>query len=237
MRTMKLNQTFSASQLSSTGIYSFLNFASIEHYIKNQPFDDINYFCDGILSAAFFTLITRKKIQRVSFDFTSIAEPVFSHASSHKNKIYFLGAEQHEINTFINKIKKKIPNLPISGYSSGYFDEQNEEKIIEHIIQSDTKIAIIGLGAGKQEDFLLKLKSTGYSGIAFTCGGFIRQEANTTDRSYYPKLVNSLHLRSLYRMYREPHTISRYFIDYPRNLIKIIKLIASSKIKVATYTT
>jgi UDP-N-acetyl-D-mannosaminuronic acid transferase (WecB/TagA/CpsF family) len=88
------------------------------------------------------------------------------------------------------------------------------------------------LGAGLQEQFEQDALRAGFRGVAFTCGGFIRQEALAT-RTYYPALINRLHMRAFYRMYREPHTIKRYLIDYPNNFVHLLALIASRKVAIS----
>jgi N-acetylglucosaminyldiphosphoundecaprenol N-acetyl-beta-D-mannosaminyltransferase len=70
-------------------------------------------------------------------------------------------------------------------------------------------IVIVGMGAIAQERFLLGLKQAGFSGKGFTCGGFIHQTAsNKID--YYPRWVDKLNLRFLYRMLKESYTRQRY---------------------------
>lgn len=90
---------------------------------------------------------------------------------------------------------------------------------------------LVGLGAGLQERFVLDALRGGFSGVAFTCGGFIRQEADAGER-YYPDAINRLHLRAFYRMYREPHTIKRYLLDYPSNALRLTELILRQQVAI-----
>lgn len=70
---------------------------------------------------------------------------------------------------------------------------------------------ICGMGIVRQEKFLERLKSAGYGGIAFTCGGFISQTAKNKI-TYYPKIFDALNLRFVYRMVMEKHTRKRYLL-------------------------
>jgi N-acetylglucosaminyldiphosphoundecaprenol N-acetyl-beta-D-mannosaminyltransferase len=46
-------------------------------------------------------------------------------------------------------------------------------------------------------------------------------------------VINRLHLRAFYRMYREPHTIKRYLIDYPGNFLHLLAMIVRRKVAIS----
>lgn len=212
-------------KLPSDGIgidYSFMNFASLTSFFnKKESFTGISYFCDGMLMSEALSFLLAKKVQRVSFDYTSIAGIVFEYAVKNNIKVCFIGAEEHQLATFVEKIKKNHPRIDIAYRHNGYFNSQKRHEIYKQIIDLNIGLVVVGLGAGKQEEFVCELRESGYKGTAYTCGGFIRQESNT-ENEYYPKIINSLGLRAFYRMYKEPHTIKRYLVDYPINLIKLL---------------
>ena len=67
-----------------------------------------------------------------------------------------------------------------------------------------------------QEQFALDLKSRGYNGIVFTCGGFLHQSAN--DINYYPEWINKYNLRAFYRIVKEKGLWARLYnvlIQFP----------------------
>ena len=220
MSNMSLNivKDFSINCLDANVSYSFMNLASLSSFFTKTDNDNISYFCDGMLMVLAVKLITKEKIKRVSFDYTSIAGDVFDYAAKHKKPVYIVGAEQYELDNFVNKIQSRHSGLIVAGSRNGYFDEAEQQSIYRSVIDSGAEIVVAGLGAGKQELFLSGLHHAGYQGVSFSCGGFIRQESST-ELTYYPKWINALSLRAFYRMYKEPHTIRRYLIDYPRNTL------------------
>lgn len=222
---------YSAKLLEANQAYSFINFASIGSFFEQNP-GGVAYFCDGMLMSTFMSRITGRPIGRVSFDFTSIADVVLRSAEQQGKRVYFVGARQAELDLFISKIKSLYPQLSIAGYHNGYFDAAQAEGIRNDICRSAADILIVGLGAGRQEQFEQDALRAGFRGVAFTCGGFIRQEALAT-RQYYPALINRLHLRAFYRMYREPHTIKRYLIDYPSNFLHLLHMIVRHKVAIS----
>ncbi|MDD1139345.1 WecB/TagA/CpsF family glycosyltransferase [Pseudomonas sp. TNT2022 ID233] len=222
---------YSAKLLEANQAYSFINFASIGSFFEQNP-STVAYFCDGMLMSTFMSRVTGRTIGRVSFDFTSIADVVLRSAEQQGKRVYFVGARQAELDLFISKIKSLYPQLSIAGYHNGYFDAAQAEGIRADICRSAADILIVGLGAGRQEQFEQDALRAGFRGVAFTCGGFIRQEALAT-RQYYPALINRLHLRAFYRMYREPHTIKRYLIDYPTNFLHLLNMIVRHKVAIS----
>ncbi len=236
MLTINIAETdkvpLSTIDLTSNKVYSFLNLSSISSLFSNTLQEgSITYFCDGISTALLFRALSGKFIRRVSFDNTSLAPIVFEKCQADDLKIYFIGATESEIQAFSAKLMKKYKSLKIAGLHSGYWDETEEKSIIESVLGSGARVVVAGLGAGKQEQFLLDLALAGYSGISFTCGGFIRQEASTAEENYYPAIVNKLNLRFAYRAIKEPHTIKRYLFEYPKNLVKLLWAHLSSKLK------
>lgn len=231
MFKLELVGHYSPRLLDANQAYSFINFASIGSVFEQNP-GTITYFCDGMLMSTFMSRVTGRTIGRVSFDFTSIADRVLSGAEQLGKRVYFVGARQAELDLFILKIRSLYPQLVIAGYHHGYFNAEQAEGIRTDICHSEADILIVGLGAGLQEQFEQDALQAGFRGVAFTCGGFIRQEALAT-RQYYPALINRLHLRAFYRMYREPHTIKRYLIDYPSNFVQLLAMLARHKVAIS----
>ena len=127
-------------------------------------------------------------------------------------KLFFIGTKPKIIDISIKKIKSKYKNLKIIGYRDGYIDIAERKKILVNIKNLNPDIVICGMGTPLQEQFLLDLKSIGWDGIGFTCGGFLHQTAKKLE--YYPKYIDKYNLRWLYRIFDEPKLIKRYTVDY-----------------------
>jgi N-acetylglucosaminyldiphosphoundecaprenol N-acetyl-beta-D-mannosaminyltransferase len=231
MIRLQIVRHYSPKLLDANQAYSFINFASIGSLFE-QPPSTVAFFCDGMLMSTFMSRVTGRTVGRVSFDFTSIADRVLGSAEQQGKRVYFVGARQAELELFIGKIKLRYPGLAIAGYHHGYFNPDQAEGIRADICRSQANILIVGLGAGLQEQFEQEALRAGFRGVAFSCGGFIRQEALTT-RNYYPAVINRLHLRAFYRMYREPHTIKRYLVDYPGNFLQLLAMILQRKVAIS----
>jgi N-acetylglucosaminyldiphosphoundecaprenol N-acetyl-beta-D-mannosaminyltransferase len=81
------------------------------------------------------------------------------------------------------------------------------------LLSNPGRLIICGMGAPRQEEFLLSLKRAGWRGMGFTYGGFLDQIAS--GMQYYPAWINRLNLRFLYHLYREPARLwRRYLVEY-----------------------
>ena len=193
-------------------VYTFLNPVSYLIALDNKElfkqFDGI--FADGSLLVAAIKSMYGTKVTRRSFDMTSLAPQLFQYAENNGKTIYIVASKQEETEKAIEIFKERYPNLKFAGYRNGYFsNEEEQDKEAAYITQLNPDFLIVGMGALMQEKFLLKVKKAGYQGIGFTCGGFIHQTSKN-EIDYYPKWIDNLNLRFIYRMYKEKHTRKRY---------------------------
>lgn len=173
-------------------IYTFLNPVSYLSALNEKElfnnFDGV--FVDGSILVAAIKLLYGKNITRKSFDMTSLAPKLLSYATKNKKSIYIVASKQEQVEKAISILKQKYPNLLISGYRNGYFVSEDElEKEATHINEINPDFLIVGMGVLIQEKFLLKIKSKGFKGIGFTCGGFIHQTSKN-EIEYYPEWIN-----------------------------------------------
>jgi len=193
-------------------IYTFLNPVSYLDALnyKNlfEKFDGI--FADGMMLVRAIEMLYLMPVSRRSFDMTSLAPQLFRFAQKKSKTIYIVASKQEQVEKGVEILLQRYHGLKIIGYRNGYFvDEAEKDVEAQHIVEMNPDFLIVGMGIVKQEEFLLKVKNTGFKGIGFTCGGFIHQLA-MNEIDYYPIWIDKYNLRFLYRMYKEPHTRKRY---------------------------
>ncbi|WP_158681669.1 WecB/TagA/CpsF family glycosyltransferase [Microbulbifer pacificus] len=198
---------------------SFLNFSSIDIVPRalGASLEKFNFGCDGGLLCLLMYL-RGISVERYSFDFTSVANDVFGLCEELGKSIYLVGGEKLEAELFSVKLRYLYPRLRIDGAVGGYFSGEERANVLGSPALQKADVLIAGLGAGRQEQFLLDARTAGFKGFGITCGAFISQTANSRGTHYYPSLINTLRLRWFYRMVKEPHTIRRYLLDYPLNI-------------------
>lgn len=201
-------------------VYSFINpYGYHIMRIDQSYYEQLDgLFVDGMLMCKLIRALYGHKITRRAFDNTSMATRLFSYLNEKDNKtIFFLGAKEDEVSKAVQNYMKSYPKMSIVGYNSGYFaSEEERDSIIMKIINLQPDFCIVGMGAKLQEDFLIKLKGRGYNGIAFSCGGFIRQSSEKLE--YFPHWVDRFNLRAFYRLYKEKGMFKRLYnvlIQFP----------------------
>lgn len=199
------------------GIYSFINPYSYFWLRKNPNIISRfnNFFADGFFLVFLYNLFFFKhRINRCSFDMSSLGDNIFKYACIQNNKIFLIGSKENEIQATIRILVDKYKSLNICGYRNGYFScEKEKDETIRNIITLNPDIIIVGMGTPMQEEFLIEVKKNGWDGIGFTCGGFLHQTSKRIN--YYPYWINKLCLRWIYRLIYEQHTRKRFFKTYP----------------------
>ena len=114
-------------------LISFINPFSF-YELKNNPeltnkFD--GFFSDGGLLCKMHNLFNKEKIDRVSFDYSSIADDFLKFCEIEKLKVSIIGATSDELSKSINVFKEKYPNLVFGYCNDGYFKGDDFNKIIK----------------------------------------------------------------------------------------------------------
>jgi len=198
---------------------------NIDHLIKLQKDEE---FYD-VYKKADYVVCDSKLIQIASkFLGTPIVEkisgsdlfPAFYnyHKSNEEVKIFLLGsANQVIVDKAIENINKKIKRkIVIGGVSPSFGFEKNEkecQEIVKHINKSGATVLAIGVGAPKQEKWIIKYKEQMPNiKIFMAIGATIDFEADHIKRS--PAWISNIGLEWLYRLLSEPKRLwKRYLID------------------------
>lgn len=180
-------------------------------------------FSDGALHTKLHNIFCKNKIDRVSFDLSSIAQDTLIRAQKNQLKVAFIGGKPEHANALPGKLLELFPGLNIALCRDGYFNgEQEKAECIKELHTLEPDIVIIGMGTPLQEEFLLKaVESVSSAREFYTCGGFLEQTATKGD--YYHPLVKKLGLRWLQRACMHSHVRNRLLKDYPKFLIQYIK--------------
>lgn len=139
----------------------------------------------------------------------------------HKNdpncKIFLLGAAKGIAVKAMERINQKIGrNIVVGAHSPSYgFEKDPEEckELIRIINKSEANVLLVGVGAPKQEKWIMKYREfMPKVDIFMGLGATIDFEAGTLKRA--PKFWQQIGMEWLYRCLKEPKRLfKRYFID------------------------
>jgi N-acetylglucosaminyldiphosphoundecaprenol N-acetyl-beta-D-mannosaminyltransferase len=174
---------------------------------------------DGGLHVKLHNLFHKDKVNRASFDFSSLANDFFMYVQNQKLKIALIGAKPDEITSAAVNVRCAYPNLQIVYCRDGYFlSETDKHRVCNILKETKPDVIVLGMGTPAQEEYAVYLSDNGVSGFIITCGGFLSQTARKTD--YYNPLRKKLGLRWLQRAVQFKYIRKRLFIEYPKNTIR-----------------
>lgn len=137
------------------------------------------------------------------------------HKDDENCKIFLLGAKEGVAATAMRMINDKIGReIIIGAHSPSFGFEKKEDEIndiIEIVNRSGANVVLVGVGAPKQEKFIMKYKDKmpGVD-IWMALGATIDFEAGNISRA--PKWIQDLALEWLYRIYCEPKRMFKRYI-------------------------
>jgi len=134
-------------------------------------------------------------------------------------KVALVGADEDTIQTAKTELLKDLPNLNISYLHNGYFNNDEENLILDELKNIQPDILLAGLGFPKQEKFLESFKKTSKSTIMIGVGGSFDVWAKKLKRA--PKIFQKLNLEWFYRLLCQPSRFKRMFPAIPLFLIRI----------------
>lgn len=216
------DQHTSPLYISFVNPFSYYIFAARPDLVKAID----GFFIDGALLKTLHNITNAKrKVERISFDFSSIAADMFELAVSKSMRIALIGGSQEDIATCRKNIEARYPRLDIAYARHGFFNSRDDiHEVVSNIIESKANMVVVGMGVPLQEEFLQYLRTLDENKqvkFAFTCGGFITQTAIRPD--YYLPFVKRLGLRWLQRIILHSHVRKRVVRDYPIFVFKYIK--------------
>lgn len=139
----------------------------------------------------------------------------------HKNnpncKIFLLGAAEGVAVKAMERINKKVGrNIIVGAHSPSYGFEKKQdecEKLIQIVNESKANVLLVGVGAPKQEKWIMKYRNRMPEiDIFMALGATIDFEAGTLKRA--PIFWQKIGMEWLYRCLKEPKRLfKRYFID------------------------
>lgn len=132
--------------------------------------------------------------------------------------IYLVGAREEVVRACAQKLKKKYPELIISGWHNGYFDLNNCHDMISDIKNKKPEALFAAMGSPRQDRFILKYMDELPCRYFMGVGGSFDVISGNLKRA--PKWMLKLGLEWLYRVYKEPWRIKR-LTSIPKFLIAV----------------
>ena len=137
-------------------------------------------------------------------------------------KLFLLGARAEVVQGLVDWISRHHPGVQLAGYHHGYFDPNDENKVIESIRDSGAHLLLVAFGAPRQDVWInRRLGETG-TRVAIGVGGLFDFYSGRLPRA--PLWMREIGIEWLYRMLQEPGRLwKRYLIGNCVFLFRVLK--------------
>lgn len=121
--------------------------------------------------------------------------------------VYFLGGAPGVAREAADRYMEKHGKFLLAGVHDGYFDEEEEKKIIREIRDNGTRLLLIGMGVPKQENWLCRHRDELGPVLGMGIGGVFDIMAGRLTRA--PLWMQRHRLEWAYRLFLQPSRIGR----------------------------
>jgi N-acetylglucosaminyldiphosphoundecaprenol N-acetyl-beta-D-mannosaminyltransferase len=135
-------------------------------------------------------------------------------------KVYLLGASPEIIEAAAASLKRQYPALQLVGYRDGYFQAEDDLRVIENIRVLQPDILLIGRSADMQEPWIAQNKHALQVPVIMGVGGSFDVLSGKLKRA--PKLFQKLRLEWFYRLLQEPWRYKRMLV-LPKFAAKVVR--------------
>ena len=120
--------------------------------------------------------------------------------------VYLLGSREDIVSDAKKNLEDRFPGINIAGFHSGYFDREEEIKIIEEIERLKPHLLVVGMGMPKQELWISRHRDLPVR-LAIGVGGSFDVLSGIIPRA--PHWMQASGLEWLYRILKDPKRIKR----------------------------
>lgn len=147
-------------------------------YLKHLSPENFVIYPDGLLVSKIIKLKYNIKVKNEAS--TDLQYRLIEYADENELSVGFVGDTTNVHNKLREKIIQKYPGIRTVCFIDGY---QTFENINKHVEQTAGDILFVGLGAGRQEEWLLKHGGNLNFKLVIACGGWFRYLAEIKQRA------------------------------------------------------
>ena len=151
---------------------------------------------------------------------TDLMERMIEVAAERGYRAFFLGARREVLNQAIEKLKKRHPNLLVTGSRDGYFCPEQEQALIAEIVGSRAQLVFLAISSPKKEVWVDEnLRCLGPI-VCQGVGGSIDVIAGITRRA--PLWMQRCGLEWFFRLLQEPRRMWRRYLETNSKFLWIV---------------
>jgi N-acetylglucosaminyldiphosphoundecaprenol N-acetyl-beta-D-mannosaminyltransferase len=137
-------------------------------------------------------------------------------------RVFFLGAKQEICQEVVANAQRDYPGLQVAGMRNGYFDEADEQAIVDQINSASADVLFLAMTSPKKERFMGRWAQVLDVPVLHGVGGSFDVYAGKVKRA--PKWMQQSGLEWFYRVIQEPGRMwKRYLTTNLRFVWELVK--------------
>lgn len=208
-----LEQVFSdlSNGIKNAIIYADFNVINILYENNIQPPSFLKIYPDS--SAVYFALRYLHRIDERRIVSTDFQEDILTTAIEKNMSLFFLGDKFQVLEKLVIKLREKHPGIQIVGSLEGY--NYNNNDVVQKINSSSPDIVFVGLGAGRQEKWIIDNYKNINAKLIISVGGWFGYLSGNKIRA--PLFIRTIYLEWLIKLLKEfPIVWKRYIFGLPK---------------------
>jgi N-acetylglucosaminyldiphosphoundecaprenol N-acetyl-beta-D-mannosaminyltransferase len=151
-----------------------------------------------------------------------LAMGIMDMAQKNSYKLFMFGAEESNLKAAVKNVRKTFPKLLVAGYRNGFFNPEDEARIVEMINSAHSDILFMGMPSPRKEFFVEKYKDQLNVKYILGVGGFFDILSGSINRA--PIWMQNMGLEWFYRLIKEPKRMWRRYLIGNTTFIKLVLL-------------
>ncbi|MBC1230334.1 WecB/TagA/CpsF family glycosyltransferase [Listeria booriae] len=125
-------------------------------------------------------------------------------------RVYFLGTSQPILEKLIHRVNQDYPTLTIAGYHHGFFQPEEEARVVTDVRNSQADLLFIALPSPQKEFFVDTHMNDMNVPVSIGVGGSFDVIAGEIKRA--PRWMQKCSLEWFYRMIQEPKRLGKRYL-------------------------
>jgi N-acetylglucosaminyldiphosphoundecaprenol N-acetyl-beta-D-mannosaminyltransferase len=153
---------------------------------------------------------------------TEMIYPIAAMLARRRFPVFLLGGRPEVAEAAAERLRHDYPGLEVAGVQHGYFEAQDDRRIVQRINDSRARVLLVGLGNPKQEKWVWEHLEELRPNAILTCGGLYDWVSGRRRRA--PTWLHRIGMEWLWRLLIEPRRLfARYVVGNPRFCLRLAR--------------
>lgn len=171
-------------------------------------------------SAGVVWAAARRGARLVQTPGVELMEKICGEAAGRGWTVYLLGAAPGVAAAAAAALQKRFPRLRVSGVDHGYFNAEEEPRVIERVAQTAPDFLFVALDTPRQDAWIHRHLGRFHAGVTMGVGGSFDVFSGRVPRA--PGWMRRARLEWLFRLLREPRRAGR-MAELPRFVFRVLR--------------